>query len=304
MGLAAGSWRNQSLRDFVYERPETIEEAVALLRGGDSRVLAGGTDLIPQLREGRRLAGRVIDVKRIGALANISTLPEGGVVIGAAASAAAVARNSDIARDYPAVARSARVIGGVQIQNRASLGGNICNAAPSADGVPALLCHAAEAHIAGPAGARQMRLEELFAGPGSTSIDQGELLVSILLPPPQPRSAVTYLRFTPRREMDIAIAGAGTFVRLDKRGTIAETRVVLASVAPIPLRAPSAERGLAGERPTRALLEDAGRRAASDARPISDTRGSADYRRSLVAVLTTRALGDCCRQLGIEIETP
>ena len=292
------------MRDFVYERPETVNEAVALLRGGDGRLLAGGTDLIPQLREGRRLAARVIDVKRIPALAAISTPPEGGVVIGAAANAAAVAGSSAIGRDYPAVAQSARLIGGVQIQNRASLGGNICNAAPSADGVPALVCHAAQAHIAGPAGARQMRLEELFAGPGRTRIDAGELLVSILLPPPAPRSAVKYLRFTPRREMDIAIAGAGTFIRLDEQGTIAETRVVLASVGPIPLRAPSAERTLAGERPTRPLLEEAGRRAATDARPISDTRGSADYRRVLIAVLTTRALTDCCRQLGIVIETP
>jgi xanthine dehydrogenase FAD-binding subunit len=292
------------LRDFVYERPETVNEAVALLRGGDGRLLAGGTDLIPQLREGRRLAARVIDVKRIPALAQISTPLEGGVVIGAAANAAAVASSPVISRDYPAVAQSARLIGGVQIQNRASLGGNICNASPSADGVPALLCHAAQAHIAGPGGARQMHLEELFAGPGRTRINPGELLVSILLPPPRPRSAAKYLRFTPRREMDIAIAGAGTFIRLDELGAIAETRVVLASVGPIPLRAPSAEHTLAGERPTRPLLEEAGRRAAADARPISDTRGSADYRRVLVAVLTTRALSDCCRQLGIVIETP
>ena len=292
------------MRDFVYERPETIKEALALLRGGDARVLAGGTDLIPQLREGRRRARRIVDVKRIPELAAISILSEGGVAIGAAASATAVAKHGAVGRSYPAVAQSARLIGGAQVQNRASLGGNICNAAPSADGVPALLCHGAEARIAGPAGTRQLRLEELFVGPGTTRIEGGELLISILLPPPAPRSATTYVRFTPRREMDIAIAGAGTFLRLEEQGTIAESRVVLASVGPIPLRATSAEHRLAGERPTPALLEEAGRRAAAEARPISDTRASADYRRTLVAVLTARALGDCCRQLGMEIKTP
>jgi len=145
-------------------------------------------------------------------------------------------------------------------------------------------------------------LEEIFVGPGKIAIEASELLVSIVLPPPPARSAVAYLRFTPRREMDIAIAGAGTYIRLDQRGVIAEARVALASVAPTPMRAPLAEQRLVGERPTLALLEEVGRRAAHEARPISDTRGSADYRRSLVAVLTMRALGDCCGQLGIDVE--
>jgi carbon-monoxide dehydrogenase medium subunit len=292
------------LQEFAYECPRTIEEAVAAMRGGDARVLAGGTDLIPQLREGRRRAGRVVDLKRIPELTAISVLPDGGITIGAAANATAVSRHAGVASSYPAVAQSACLIGGVQVQNRASLGGNICNAAPSADAVPALLCHGARAVVAGPNGRRQLPLHEMFKGPGKTSLDAGEFLVAILLPPAAPRSAAKYLRFTPRREMDIAIAGAGTWLRLDAGGAIAEARIVLASVGPTPMRAPSAERSLAGERPARALLEEAGRLAAGDARPISDTRGSADYRRSLVAVLTARALGDCCRQLGIEVATP
>jgi carbon-monoxide dehydrogenase medium subunit len=292
------------LREFVYERPQTIAEAVALLGGGDARVLAGGTDLIAQMREGRRSVGCLVDVKRIGELTAISALPEGGVAIGAAASAATVSRSCAIGVNYPAVAQSARLIGAVQVQNRASLGGNICNAAPSADAVPALLCHAAKVRIAGPAGTRQLPLEELFVGPGKTTIEHGELLVSIVLAPAAPRSAVAYLRFTPRREMDIAIAGAGAYIRLDQQGCIAEARVALASVAPVPMRAACAEHRLVGERPTRALLEETGRCAALDARPISDARGSADYRRSLVRVLTMRALGDCCAQLGIDVEAP
>ena len=157
--------------------------------------------------------------------------------------------------------------------------------------------------IAGRSGRREVAVETLFRGPGRTALEPGEILVSILLAPPQPRSAAKYLRFTPRREMDIAIAGAGTWISLNAHGAIAAARIVLASVAPTPIRAPSAEQKLIGEKPTRALLE-AGRLAAGDARPISDTRGSADYRRSLVAVLTARALADCCRQLNIEIAMP
>jgi carbon-monoxide dehydrogenase medium subunit len=224
-------------------RPETVAEAVGLLRGEDARVLAGGTDLIAQMREGRRRIRRLVDIKGIRELGAVAMLAEGGVMIGAAVSAAVVSRNGAIANDYPAVAQSARLIGGVQVQNRASLGGNICNAAPSADGVPALICHAAAARIAGPAGTRQVPLEELFVGPGKTAIERGELLVSIVLSPPAQRSAATYLRFTPRREMDIAIAGAGTFIRLDQQGTIAEARVALASVGPVPMRAPRPSAG-------------------------------------------------------------
>jgi carbon-monoxide dehydrogenase medium subunit len=292
------------LQDFVYERPHTIEEAVAAMRGGDARALAGGTDLIPQLREGRRRASRVVDLKNIAELTAISALPGGGIAIGAAATATVLSRHATIAANYAAVAQSACLIGGVQVQNRASLGGNICNAAPSADAVPALVCHQARAAVAGPNGRRELPVEALFKGPGKIGLEPGEILVAILLPPAQPRSAAKYLRFTPRREMDIAIAGAGTWLRLDADGAIAEARIVLASVGPTPMRAPTAEQKLAGERPTRALLEEAGRLAAGDARPISDTRGSADYRRSLVAVLTARALADCCRQLGIEVATP
>ena len=292
------------MQEFVYERPRTVEEAVAAMRGDDARALAGGTDLIPQLREGRLRTERVVDLKHIAELTAISALPDGGIAIGAAATAAVLSRHATIAANYAAIAQSACLIGGVQVQNRASLGGNICNAAPSADAVPALLCHQARAVVAGPNGRRELAVEALFKGPGKTSLEPGEILVAILLPPAQPRSAAKYLRFTPRREMDIAIAGAGTWLRLDADGAIAEARIVLASVGPTPMRAPTAEHKLAGERPTRALLEEAGRLAAGDARPISDTRGSADYRRSLVAVLTARALADCCWQLGVGIETP
>jgi len=290
------------LQDFVYERPETIAAAIVAMRADDARALAGGTDLVPQLREGRRRAARIVDLKHIAEMTAIALLPDGSVSIGAAATATAVARHAAIAAGYPAVAGSAQLIGGVQVQNRASLGGNICNAAPSADGVPALICHGAQALIAGPEGTREMPVEAMFAGPGRTTLAPGELVVAIRLPPVEPRAAGAYLRFTPRREMDIAIAGAAAWVRLSQDGTIAQARLALASVAPTPIRAPTAEKMLLGERPGAALFEEAGRRAAQDARPISDTRGSAGYRGTLAAVLMARALADCGRRLGLEVE--
>jgi carbon-monoxide dehydrogenase medium subunit len=285
------------LQDFAYACPATIEDAVAAMQADGARALAGGTDLIPQMREGRRQVACVVDLKRIPELTSISTRADGSLVVGAAASASHVARHTAVASAYPAVARSARLIGSLQVQNRATLGGNICNAAPSADAVPALMCHQASVRIERPKGSREETLETFFRGPGRTSLAPGELLASIVLPPAAPRSAASYLRFTPRREMDIAIAGAAAWVRLDAGGGIAEARVALASVGPTPLRAASAEQHLIGKRPSSALFETAGRLAAGDARPISDTRGSADYRRSLVAVLTARALAECCAAL-------
>ena len=289
------------MQDFVYERPKTIEEAIAAMRADNARALAGGTDLVPQLREGRRQAAQIVDLKHVPELTEISVLSDRSVQIGAAATASAVARHAAIVAGYPAIAESAQLIGGVQVQNRASLGGNICNAAPSADGVPALICHGAQALIGGPGGTREMPVEAIFAGPGRTTLAAGELLVAIRLPPAAPSSAAAYRRFTPRREMDIAIAGAGAWLRFGDDGTIAEARLALASVAPMPIRAPRAERKLMGERPSAALFEEAGRLAAQDARPISDTRGSVAYRTTLVAVLMTRVLADCGRRLGIEV---
>jgi len=289
---------------FEYECPDSVDGAISLLKRGNARVLAGGTDLIPQLREGRRSAELVVDLKRIPELTAISELADGGLAIGAAVNASAIARHPRVASTYPAIAASVRLIGSLQVQSRASLGGNICNAAPSADGVPAVICHKARAQIAGPGGRREIELEDLFAGPGRTTLAPGEILTAIVLPAPEPRSAAHYLRFTPRREMDIAIAGAGAWIRLDESGAIAEARITLASVGPTPIRARAAEAGLTGEKPGQLLLEEAGRLAASDAQPISDTRGSAEYRRTLVSVLTARALAACCRSLGLEVEAP
>jgi xanthine dehydrogenase FAD-binding subunit len=289
------------LSTFEFCAPKTVQEAIALLDRPDARALAGGTDLIAQMRERRREVGRVVDLKRIPELVDFVEESGGDVRIGAAMNVTAMARNEAMAR-YPSLLDAARMIGSYQIQNRAGIGGNICNAAPSADAVPALMCLGARAAIAGPSGRREAAVETLFAGPGKTTLAPQELLVSVILPPPTPRSAGAYLRFTPRREMDIAIAGVGAWLLLAEDGRIVEARVALAAVAPTPLRAAGAESRLAGEHPSAELLAEVGTLAAREAQPISDTRGSADYRRELVNLLTSRALASCLAQLGRPVE--
>lgn len=263
-----------------------------------ARVLAGGTDLIPQLGEGRRTAALLVDVKRVPELVEISPTAEGGWRFGAAVSVSQLARNGCFLADHAPLVEAGRLIGSLQVQSRASLGGNLCNAAPSADAVPLLVALDAVAVIASAKATRRLSAEVLVTGPGRTQLAPDELLLALELPPRGGRSAAKYLRFTPRREMDIAIAGAGVRIDLDAKGRIAAARVVLASVAPVPLRATRTEAVLCGQTPSEALFADAAAEAAREAQPISDTRGSADYRRDLVAVLTKRALADCAAQLG------
>lgn len=288
------------MKEFAFSAPSTLAEAVTLVAGG-AQPLAGGTDLIVQMREGRRAVGHVADLKRVPELTAIDATPDGGVRIGAAVSVTAMAAHPALL-PYPALVESGRMIGSWQVQNRASVGGNVCNAAPSADAVPALICLGGRALIVSASGARETPIETLFERPGRTRLAPGELLQAIVLPPVAARSAAKYLRFTPRREMDIAVAGAGAWLRLDENGAIAETRLALASVAPTPVRAPEAERRLVGEKPSAALFDAAGREAAQHVQPISDTRGSAAYRRELVRVLVRRALAGACAQLGIPVE--
>jgi carbon-monoxide dehydrogenase medium subunit len=219
-----------------------VDEALGLLTQGNARPLAGGTDLIAQLREGRKSVDRIVDMKRIPELIAVDARPDGGFRIGAAASFGRMAAHADLAAAHPSIIASGRLVGSLQIQNRAGLGGNVCNAAPSADAVPALICLGASGEIAGRAGRRTELVEKLFVGPGRTTIGPDEILAAIIVPAPAPSSAACYLRFTPRREMDIAVAGAGAWIRLDRAGAITEARIALASVAPVPLRATAAER--------------------------------------------------------------
>ena len=286
------------MQEFDYLAPVTVAEAVALLAGGSAKVLAGGSDLIPQVRERRRRPGRVVDLKKIAELTRIERMADGGWRIGAAVSIGRMGREPQFAASQPALLESARLIGSLQVQNRASLGGNLCNAAPSADAVPLMISLGLTAEIAGPNGRRTVPVEAVPTGPGRTSLAADEILVSLVVPPMAPRSGAKYLRFTPRREMDIAVAGVGGCVVLGGANAIASARLTLASVGPTPLRALAAEKALAGQPPSAALFAAAAEAAAEEARPISDTRGSAEYRRVLVAVLTRRVLAACVAEAG------
>lgn len=261
--------------------------------------MAGGTDLLVQLKEGRRSVGVVVDVKGIPELTRLEADAQ-GVHIGAAVPCFDIAQSPLVAEAYPALAYACGLVGSVQIQNRASVGGNICNAAPSADTAPPLIVYGAQAVIAGPGGRRQVPLEEFFTGPGSTVLGPGELLVELLLPPPPPRSAASYMRFTPREEMDIAVVGVASLVALEPNSPVVKTaRIALGAVAPTPLRAREAESLLEGAPLDEGRIRQAARQAVQSARPISDVRASADYRRTLVEVLTRRTLAQCRSALGL-----
>ena len=274
-----------------YAEPTSVEEAVGLLgeRGETARLLAGGTDLIVQMRVGRRQPALVVDVKSIPELNEITYDPGAGLTLGAAVPCYKVYSNHALTHAYPGLIDAASLIGGIQIQGRASIGGNLCNGAPSADAIPPLIAHSVTCKIVGPNGTREVPVEDFCTGPGQTVLQPDEMLVSLHFPPPPPNFGARYIRFIPRNEMDIAVAGAGVSVILDN-GTIKSARVALASVAPTPLFVREAGDALAGKQPTQESLNEAGQIAKAAARPIDDMRGTIDYRKHLCDVLTRRAL--------------
>jgi xanthine dehydrogenase FAD-binding subunit len=281
------------MKAFDYAAPATLAEAVALFaaRGERARALAGGTDVIVQVREGRRDLDMLIDVKNIPELNELAFDRQRGLRFGAAVPCYRLCEHADLARSYPGLIEAAGLIGGTQIQSRASVGGNLCNASPAADTIPALIAAEAVCIIAGPEGRRELPVEAFCTAPGRTALRRGELLVRLHVPPPRPHTGSAYLRFIPRNEMDIAVVGVGAQLTLDDRhaGCVA-ARIALAAVAPTPLFVPDAGAALIGRTPLPADIERAAALAQAAARPISDMRGDADYRRHLVGVLTRRAL--------------
>ena len=277
---------------FDYVAPRSLAEAYALLGNGKrSQFLAGGTDIIVQLRERRKSCDQLIDLKHIPDLMGFRFESDGGLSIGAATPCAELYEDSEIQRRLPGLVDAASPIGGIQIQSRASLGGNLSNASPAADSAPALMALGAQLVIGSASGQRTIPVETYFAGPGRNSLAAGEILLRIIIPAQPVHSGTYFHRFIPRNEMDIAVANVGVRIVLNAAGDrIEAARVALGAVGPPPLMAPSAAAALVGQPPNDATFAKAGEAAEATATPITDMRGSVTQRKRLVAVLTTRAL--------------
>ena len=289
------------MQAFDYVLARSVEQAVSWLsRDGDhARVLSGGTDLLVQLREGRRRAKLLVDIKQIPEVNALGYDPVEGLQLGAAVPCYRVASHPAVVEHYPGLVDAISLIGGTQIQGRASVGGNLCNASPAADTIPALIVHKAVCVIAGPGGRREVPAEDFCTAPGQTVLQNGEFLLSLHVPPPEPGFGAHYLRFTPRNEMGIAVVGVGVSVLLGARGTSFESvRIALAAVAPTPLFVPEAGAVLTGRKVSDEAIEEAVRIAQAAARPIDDMRGSVAQRRHLSGVLTRRALRKAIERAG------
>ncbi len=281
------------MKDIDYAAPKTLAEATTLLaeKGDRAKVLAGGTDLIVQVREYRRDIDVMVDIKRIPELTELTFDPKSGLRIGAATPCCRIYEHAAIAKAYPGLIDAASLVGGIQIQSRASLGGNLCNASPAGDTIPALIALQATCVIVGANGFRELPVEEFCVAPGKNCLQRGEMLVTLKLPAPKPNSGAAYLRFIPRNEMDIAVVGAGVAVELDAaKAKCVAARIALAAVAPKPLLVVDAASALVGTTLSDSDLDKAANLAQAAATPISDMRGDAEYRKHLVAVLVKRAL--------------
>ena len=287
------------LPHFDYAAPTTVAEALRLLaeKGPGARVLAGGTDLIIRMRHGLVKPSAIIHLGGIAALRVITYKPETGLSIGAAATLAEVAGHPDIRRRYPAVASAAGETANVQVRNLGTVGGNLCNAAPSADNAPVLMALGAEMVLAGPQGERRVALEQFFKGPGQTVLEPGEILIAIQVPPPPPHSGASYQQVSARGRVDICAASVGAAVVFEGE-TCQDVRIFLGAVGPTPLRALLTEDLIRGKAWKPELIAQAGEKAAGEARPITDMRASADYRRQMVGVLTRRALLEAQKRAG------
>jgi carbon-monoxide dehydrogenase medium subunit len=273
-----------------FEAPGSIEKAVSLLaaESGLTRVLAGGTDLLVQFRSGFIEPELVVDIKRIAGMRRIAA-EKGGYRIGAAVPCAALGEHKNLTKMWPGVVEAARLIGSTQIQGRATVVGNLCNASPAADSVPALIAAGALAMVVGPNGRREVPVEAIPVAPGRTSLEKGELVASVYLPPRSPHSGDAYLRFIPRTEMDIAVVGAGVSLTLGEDGVCTAARVSLGAVAARPLLVEEGARALIGTQVGEDALKALAAAASAACQPIDDKRGTKEFRIKIAGVLARRA---------------
>lgn len=271
-----------------YLAPSSVAEAVAALKQDGARLMAGGTDLLVQMRGGRSKPKIVVDIKRLPGITAIQE-KAGGFVIGAAASGASIGEHAALRKAWPGVVEAANLIGSTQVQGRASLGGNLCNASPAADSVPALIAAGAICVVETPGGPYRIEIEKFQVGPGRTILAEGEILVAFELPARPPKSGDAYLRLIPRTEMDIAVVGAGVSLTFEGSGIVTAARVSVGAVAPTALLVEAAGAALVGSKLEEAALAKMDAAVAAAAKPISDKRGTAEYRTKIATVLARRA---------------
>lgn len=274
-----------------YFQPTTVKECCELLReyGKDAKVLAGGTDLVARLKSGAWKPFAVIGMRDIPDM-NQVFLTDDGLNLGAMAQLWDIERCQKLAEDFQVIRESCGHVSSIQVRSIATIGGNACNASPSADAIHGLLLMDTAVNISSADSSRQVLLGDFFTGPGKTVLERGELLVSFFVPKPAPHTGCCYQKYTMRGDSDISIIGAGARITLDEQKRVADCRITLASVAPIPMRALDAEQLLLGQRLTKEKMEQAAKAAADAAKPISDNRATAKYRKEMVQVWTLHAL--------------
>jgi aerobic carbon-monoxide dehydrogenase medium subunit len=281
----------KSMTNTRYFAPRTLDEAIGAFAaaGSAARIMAGGTDLLVQMRSGAVRPGLIIDIKKIAEIASIEETADGGFRVGGAVPGAVLAEHARFGKVWPGVLEAINLIGSTQVQGRASAGGNLCNGSPAGDSVPAMIAAGAIATVQGPNGRRQMAVEEVPAGPGQTRLAPGEILVSFTFPPRPPGSGDAYLRMIPRTEMDIAVVGCGVSLTLHD-GMCTAARVGLGAVAPTVLLVEAAAKRLTGTRLDTASLDAAADACRAACRPIDDKRGTIAYRTKVAGVLLKRAV--------------
>ena len=286
------------MHPFNYYAPETVNEAIEILNkyGDKARCLAGGTDVLVQARGEKFELDAIVDIKKIPQLTKLEWT-DSHLIVGAATPCHVLYEDSKVCEVFPGIVDSAFLIGGIQIQSRASLGGNLCNASPSADGICSLIVHEVICEIAGPKGMREIPVEDMCTGPGKNALANGEFLVSLKIPLKNGKFSASYERFIPRNEMDIAVAAVASSVELSN-GKVSSCRVALAAVGPTPIFAKEASELLVGKEPTDENIRKVSEKAKDIASPITDMRGTVEHRKDLIEVLTRRNIEKALERAG------